>query len=144
MGPTWRLLGIRRDNPWLLATPLELRESCWSRRLSLLTEEREQCGVDFVGMRPADVVRTIFDRDERALGNQRRKPCRCRLERQDAVLGAVNDKYGNVDLRQVGTEVGQPGIDARIRGEWRGAGRDVEAGLPCAVADSGAARTSTL
>ena len=27
---------------------------------------------------------------------------------------AVQDEHGNVDLRQVGAEVGQPGVDARI------------------------------
>src|SRR6476660_7361905 len=108
-------------------------------RLSLLPEEREQRGVDFVGVSPADVVRTALDRDESAIGNQRREPRGGRVERKDAVLGAVHNEYRDVDLRQVRPEVGQPGIDACVGREWRGAGRDVEAGLPCAVADSDAA-----
>ena len=88
-------------------------------------------------MRPADVVRTALYRDERAIGNQRRKARRGRVERKDAVLGTVHDQHRDVDLRQIGSEVGQPGIDACVAREWRGAGRDVEAGLPGAVADSG-------
>src|SRR6185312_3042824 len=94
-------------------------------RLSLLTEEREQRSVDFLGMRPADVVRTALDRDKSAIGNQRRKPRRGRVERKNAVVGAVHDEYRDVDLRQISAEVGQPGIDARVRREWRRAGRDV-------------------
>ena len=61
------------------------------------------------------------------------------VERKDPVLGAVHDEYRDVDLRQIRPEVGQPGIDACVAREGRGAGRDVEAGLPRAVADSGAA-----
>src|SRR3954451_21945470 len=90
-------------------------------------------------MRPGDVVRSALDRDERAIGNQRRKPRCGRLERKDAILSAVHDKYRDVDLRQISPEVGQPGIDTRVAREWRGAGRDVEAGLPGAFADSSAA-----
>src|SRR5439155_22849536 len=105
----------------------------------LFTEEREQCRVDFVGMRPGDVVRPALDRDERAIGNQRRKPRGGRLERKDAVLRAVHDEYRDVDLREISPEVGQPGIDTGVAREWRGAGRDVEAGLPGAVTDSSAA-----
>src|SRR5438132_10207386 len=116
-----------------------LRSDADSVRLSLFTEEREQCRVDFVGMRPGDVVRPALDRDERAIGNQRRKPRGGRLERKDAVLRAVHDEYRDVDLREISPEVGQPGIDTGIAREWRGAGRDVEAGLPGAVADSSAA-----
>src|SRR5438128_12661398 len=90
-------------------------------------------------MRPGDVVRTALDRDQRAIGDQRGKPRRGRVEREEAVLRAVHDEYRDVDLRQIGPEVGQPGIDARVAREWRGAGRDVEARLPRALADPGAA-----
>src|SRR3954466_3647421 len=90
-------------------------------------------------MRPSDVVRAALDRDESAIGNQRRKPCGGRLERKDAVLSAVHDEYRDVDLRQISPEVGQPGIDTCVAREGRAAGRDVEAGLPGAVADSSAA-----
>src|SRR5258707_14345675 len=90
-------------------------------------------------MRPGDVVRTALDRDERAIGNQRRKPRGGRVERKDAVLGSVHDEHRDVDLRQISPEVGQPGIDTGVTREWRSAGRDVEAGLPGPGADSGAA-----
>src|SRR4051812_11985394 len=90
-------------------------------------------------MRPSDVVRAALDRDERAIGNQRGKPRRGRLERKGAVLSTVHDEYRDVDLRQISPEVGEPGIDTGVAREWRGAGRDVEAGLPGAVADPGAA-----
>src|SRR5260221_4606842 len=90
-------------------------------------------------MRPSDVVWSALDRDERAIGNQRRKPRGRRHERKEAVLRAVHDEYGDVDLREISPEVGQPGIDTGVAREWRGAGRDVEAGLPRAVADSSAA-----
>src|SRR5256714_1884114 len=90
-------------------------------------------------MRPGDVVRPALDRDEHAIGNQRRKPRGGRLEGKDAVLSAVHDEYRDVELRQISPEVGQPGIDTCVAREWRSAGRDVEAGLPGPVADSGAA-----
>src|ERR1700730_5193583 len=89
------------------------------RALPRVTEEGEQCGVDFVGMRPGDVVRTALDRDKRAIGNQRRKRRRGRLERKDAILGAVHDEHWDVDLRQISPEVGQPGIDTCVAREWR-------------------------
>src|SRR5882757_6435436 len=90
-------------------------------------------------MRPGDVVRPALDGDERAIGNQGRKPRRGRVERQEAVLSAVHDEYRDVDLRQIRPEVGQPGIDTCVAREGRGANRDVEAGLPGTVADSSAA-----
>src|SRR3954452_13903950 len=86
-------------------------------------------------MRPSDVVRAALDRDESAIGNQRGKPRGGRVERKGAVLSAVHDEYRDVDLRQISPEVGQPGIYTCVAGEWRGAGRAVEAGLPAAVAD---------
>jgi hypothetical protein len=64
-------------------------------RLPRLTDEGEQCRVDFVGMRPADVVRTVLDRNESAIGDQRRKLRGGRVERKNAVLGAVHD-YAHV------------------------------------------------
>src|SRR5205807_9943962 len=91
-----------------------------------VTEEREQRGVDLLGVGPADVVRAALNRDERAVRNQRWQPGRGRLERQDPVLSAVHDEHGYVDLGDVGAEVGQPRADARVGGEGRGAGRDVE------------------
>jgi hypothetical protein len=47
--------------------------------------------------------------------------------------------HWDIDPRYVLAEVGQPGVDTRVRGIRRGAGRDVEAGLPRAVADPAAA-----
>ncbi len=73
------------------------------------------------------------------IGDQRRQPRRGGVERQDPVLGAVDDERRDVDLRQVAAEVGQPGVDARV-GRVRGrAGGDVEARLPGPVADPAAA-----
>src|ERR1700722_17489339 len=85
--------------------------------LPRLTEKMEQCRVDLFGVGPADVVWTALDRNKRAVGNQRRKPRRGHLERKDAIVGAVQDEHGNVDVRQVGAEVGQPGVDAGVGGE---------------------------
>src|SRR4051794_27250505 len=63
-----------------------------------VTEEGEQCGVDLLGVGPADVVRTALHRDERAVCDQRWQPGRGRLEGKDAVLCAVHDEHWHVDL----------------------------------------------
>src|SRR5205085_2058467 len=70
------------------------------------------------------------------LRRQAGQALRGRLERQDPVLRAVHDEDRHVDLRQVGSEVGQPGVDARVRGMRRRAGGDVEARLPRLLTDS--------
>src|SRR4029077_13588917 len=82
--------------PWLL--------------LPVLTKEREKCCIDLFSVSPHDVVRTALHRDERAVGDQRGKPRRSHLERKNAIRRAVKHEYRDVDLRQVGPEIGQPGV----------------------------------
>jgi hypothetical protein len=50
-------------------------------------------------------------------------------EREDAVVSAMPDEHREVDLRQVGAEVGQPGANAGVRRERRGADSDIAAAL---------------
>ena len=97
--------------------------------------EREQCPVDLVRMRPGDVVRASLDRDELELVQQRRQPRGGRRVREDPVLGAVHDQHRDVDLRQVASKVGQPGVHARVRRERRATSGDGEARLPGGLAD---------
>ena len=119
---------------------LELdQELSSSRHRHLRGDELEESAVDLLGVRPGDVVRAALDGDERAIGDQRRQPRGGRVEREDPVLGAVHDEHGDVDLRQVSAEVGQPGVDARVGRERGRAGGDVEARLPGTVADAAAA-----
>ena len=87
------------------------------------------------GMRPGDVVRPSLDRDELDVVEQRRQPRCGRLVGQDPVLRAVDDQHRDVDLRQIASEVGQPGVHARVGRERRAAGGDVEARLPGGLAD---------
>jgi hypothetical protein len=49
----------------------------------------------------------------------------------------VHHQDGNVDLGQVGTEVGEPAVDAGVGGIGRGADRRDEGGLPGSLADPG-------
>src|SRR5438093_205617 len=69
-------------------------------------EEPEQRAVDLVGVRPADVVRATLHGDDRHVRDEFAEPSGGGLERQDAVLRAVEDQRRDVDLRQVVAEVG--------------------------------------
>jgi hypothetical protein len=55
----------------------------------IVGEEVEQRLVAFVRVRPADVVLTAFDRDQREIRDEIRQPLRRRLEREDPVLRAA-------------------------------------------------------
>lgn len=90
-------------------------------RQSLSTEEGEQGFVDLFGVGPSDVVWAALDRDEGAVGDQRRKSCCGRFEWKEAVVGAVHDEHGYIDLGQVGAEVGPPGVGLSDRHDGTGA-----------------------
>ena len=57
------------------------------------------------------------------------------VERQDPVCVALDDQDRDVDLRQVGAEVGLPGRDALVGGDGRHRDGHVEAGAVRLVAD---------
>ncbi len=77
-------------------------------------DEGEQCRVDLLGVGPCDVVRTALHRHKGAVGDQRWEPRRSHLERKDPILRAVQNEDWNIDLRQVGTEVSQPRVNAGV------------------------------
>jgi hypothetical protein len=84
-------------------------------------------------------VRPALDRDHAHVVDQVLEPRGGRREGEDAVLRAVDDERGHVDLRDVGPEVRQPAVDTCVGREWRRADGDVEGRLPGAGADPAAA-----
>src|SRR5580704_2491476 len=106
----------------------------------LFGEEVEEGGVDDVGVSPGDVVRAALDRDERQVLDQGGQPGGGGRVGQDPVGVAVDEQGRDVDLGQVGAEVGQPRVHAGVGGVRGGADGDDEAVLPGLVADPGAAQ----
>jgi hypothetical protein len=83
-------------------------------------------------------VRACVDLDEADVLDQPGQATAGGVDGQDAVLGALDHQNRDVDLGQVGTEVGQPGRNAGHAGVGRRPAGDVEARLPGLVADAGA------
>jgi len=103
-------------------------------------EEVQEGGVDDFRVRPGDVVGPVLDGDERQARHQRRQSRRRGVVRQDPVGVAVDDEERHVDLREISTEVREPGVDAGVHGERAGLQRHRERGLPRGLADPGAAQ----
>jgi len=123
-----RLCGDPKPSPGLEPGTASLS----GRRRDVRSDEFQESRVDLVRMGPADVVRASLDGDEGHVGDQVGQAGGRRLEREDPVLDAVDDEDRDVDLRQVGPEVGEPRVDAGVR---RPRGCDVEARLPGLLAD---------
>jgi hypothetical protein len=71
----------------------------------LLREEREQCGIDLVGVGPEQSVRRTLDLDVVGLGEKLRKRTTGGINRENPVCRALQDEGGHVDLGNVATEV---------------------------------------
>lgn len=110
------------------------RGSC---RGTFAAEEIKQCRIDFLGVGPPDVVGAVLDLNHGEIGDQLLVPESGGggLEWQDPVGGAVDYERWDVDLGEVAAEVGQPGIDARVRRVRGRAGGDLEARSERGVAD---------
>ena len=101
-------LGLRNTRPgWPTRIGRETRSV-------LLAEKTEQSRIDLLENGSIRCCGDAFSRHKPAVGDECREPRRRRLERTYAIRSAGRDEHGHVDLRQVGAEVGQPGIDTRV------------------------------
>ena len=79
-----------------------------------LSDEFEQGLVHVLGVSPPDIVWSALDLDELNVADQVGQPSSRGIDRQDAVLGALDDEQRYVDLRQVGAKVRQPDTPASV------------------------------
>jgi hypothetical protein len=83
----------------------------------LFVEESKESLVDLVVVGPPDVVRPVVDAYQAQVLDERREAVGGGIDGQDPVLGSVYHEHRYVDVGQVVAEVGQPGVDAGVRGE---------------------------
>ena len=83
--------------------------------MALLLQEVQQSAVDLVAVSPSDSVRTSVYDDQLQVLHQVRKKLARFFKRQDPVSITLDHQHGNVDVRQVGPEIGGPGGDAGYR-----------------------------
>src|SRR5262245_12152720 len=114
--------------------PARIRKTALKRRTSrralsviplLAGEKVQERFVELFGVRPVETVRRVFQDDELAVLDRRLRPLPRHLERDDPIGVSVDDERGDVELREILPEVGQPGRDAGDRAGRRGAGGDV-------------------
>src|SRR5580704_1555643 len=112
-----------------------LRSAALSAGLTLVTDEVEQRPAHLVGVCPDDRVRPAIDDDGTRVLQQRGKPAAGGLVGQDTVLVSVDDQDRGADRGEIAPEVFQAGRDATLGRVGRWGDGDVEAVLPCLVAD---------
>src|SRR5580658_610272 len=108
--------------------------------LTRAVDEIEKRLADLVSVGPDDRVRPARDDGGTVVLQQLRKPPAGGLVGQDAVLVSVDDQDRDADRGEIASEVFQAGCDAAESGLGRRGNGNVEAVLPCLVADPAAAK----
>ena len=104
-----------------------------------MAEKAEQGGINLVGVGAGDGMRAALYDDEVHVRDEAGQSLAGLVERQNPVGVTLDDQYRDVDLRQVGTEVGLPGRHAGDRRDGGHRDGHVKAGAVGLVADAVAA-----